>query len=69
MKTRDQARAELKSKLHTAASWARLHGFKASAVRRVLNNNSVGYWGESRLIAIKLGLISSEQEEKANDHG
>lgn len=53
--------------MHTAASWARLHGFNADTVRRVLKLDSAGYRGESRRVAIKLGLICEEEEECTND--
>lgn len=56
MKTREQALSDIRATGETVAGWARRNGFSPSSVRAVIYGASKGVWGESHLVAVRLGM-------------
>lgn len=63
--TPDMVKARLEADGITIKAWAEAHGFKPLAVVQVLNGYSRGKRGNSRKIAIALGLREPHPERDA----
>lgn len=66
MKTREQALSDIRATGETVAGWARRNGFSQSAVRAVIYGASKGIWGESHLVAVRLGMKEGVSNELGN---
>lgn len=58
--TRDEAKEYLRNQGMTVREFAKLNGFKAKAVYRVLNNELKCYYGDGHAIAVALRLKSPD---------
>lgn len=56
LRTRKQAKAFLKRNGISVVAFAKMHGFKEKAVRRVLSGELQGNYGDSYDIAVALGM-------------
>lgn len=62
MKTNQQIKDDFEKKGITISEWSLEHNFSRDLVYRILNTNRLPCRGESRRIAIALGLILEEKE-------
>ena len=62
IKTKEQVRKEFELTNMTLSEWSLRHNFSRDLVYRILNTNRLPRRGESKRIAIKLGLIPEEKE-------
>jgi len=63
MKTNQQIKDDFERAGITISSWSLEHNFSRDLVYRILNTNRIPKRGESKRIAIALGLISKETEK------
>ncbi|MHA3115766.1 helix-turn-helix domain-containing protein [Acinetobacter sp. ANC 4635] len=63
IKTKEQVRKEFEQSRMTLSEWSLRHNFSRDLVYRILNTNRLPTRGESKRIAIALGLILEEKEE------
>ncbi|WP_336928157.1 DNA-binding protein [Acinetobacter oleivorans] len=62
MKTNQQIKDDFERSGITISDWSLKHNFSRDLVYRILNTNRLPKRGESRRIAIELGLINEEKE-------
>lgn len=62
MKTNQQIKDDFEKAGITISDWSLKHNFSRDLVYRILNTNRLPKRGESRRIAIALGLINEEKE-------
>lgn len=62
-KTRYQIKKEFEQSEMSVSAWSLKHNFSRDLVYRILNTNRLPQRGESRRIAVALGLILEEREE------
>ena len=62
-KTRFQIKKEFEQLEMSISDWSLKHNFSRDLVYRILNTNRLPQRGESKRIAIALGLIPEEKEE------
>lgn len=62
-KTRFQIKKEFEQLEMSISDWSLKHNFSRDLVYRILNTNRLPTRGESKRIAIALGLIPEEKEE------
>ncbi len=60
LRTREEARAELKKKGVSVTAWALAHGFTTQMVWEVLSGRKKGLRGEAHKIAVQMGLKEGE---------
>ena len=63
MKTNQQIKDDFERAGITISSWSLEHNFSRDLVYRILNTNRLPQRGESRRIAVALGLILEEKEK------
>lgn len=63
MKTNQQIKDDFEKAGVTISDWSLKHNFSRDLVYRILNTNRIPKRGESKRIAIALGLISKEREK------
>lgn len=63
MKTNQQIKEGFERAGITISDWSLEHNFSRDLVYRILNTNRLPKRGESKRIAIALGLIAEEQEK------
>lgn len=63
MKTNQQIKEGFERAGITISDWSLEHNFSRDLVYRILNTNRLPKRGESKRIAIALGLITEEQEK------
>ena len=63
IKTKEQVRKEFEQTNMTLSEWSLRHNFSRDLVYRILNTNRLPQRGESKRIAIALGLIPEEKEK------
>lgn len=61
--TADQVKHQFRQRGETFTDWAKRHGYKRSAVYRVLNGQEKGFYGQAHEIAVKLGLKPAANRE------
>lgn len=54
--TADQIKKQFRQRGETITGWAERHGYKRTAVYRVLNGQEKGFYGQAHEIAVKLGM-------------
>ena len=54
--TAEQIKQQFRQRGETITAWAQRHGYKRSAVYRVLNGQEKGFYGQAHDIAVKLGM-------------
>lgn len=62
-KTRSQIKKEFEQSEMSVSDWSLKHNFSRDLVYRILNTNRLPQRGESRRIAVALGLILEEKEK------
>ncbi|EJB8496082.1 DNA-binding protein [Acinetobacter baumannii] len=63
MKTNQQIKDDFEKKGINISDWSLEHNFSRDLVYRILNTNRLPKRGESKKIAVALGLIPEEKEE------
>ncbi|QXB86164.1 DNA-binding protein [Acinetobacter lwoffii] len=63
MKTNQQIKDDFEQAGISISDWSLKHNFSRDLVYRILNTNRIPKRGESKRIAIALGLISKEREK------
>lgn len=63
MKTNQQIKDEFERSGITISDWSLKHNFSRDLVYRILNTNRLPQRGESKRIAVALGLIPEEKEK------
>ena len=63
MKTNQQIKDDFEQAGITSSDWSLKHNFSRDLVYRILNTNRIPKRGESKRIAIALGLISKDREK------
>lgn len=63
IKTKEQVRKEFEQSNMTLSEWSLRHNFSRDLVYRILNTNRLPQRGESKRIAIALGLIPEEKQK------
>ncbi len=62
--TTDQIKQQFRQRGETITQWAQRHGYKRSAVYRVLNGQEKGFYGQAHEIAVKLGMKPAAEPDR-----
>lgn len=65
MKTKTEVKAEFENSNTSISDWSLEHNFSRELVYRILNTNRLPKRGESKKIAIALGLIVEEKNDES----
>lgn len=65
MKTKTEVKAEFENSGTSISKWSLEHNFSRELVYRILNTNRLPKRGESKKIAIALGLIEEEKNDES----
>lgn len=63
--TADQIKQQFRQRGETVTEWAERHGYRRSAVYRVLNGQEKAYYGKAHEIAVKLGMKPTSDKRAA----